>query len=148
MKNESNQEILCPCGTGNAYTVCCQPFHQGQLPDNALKLMRSRYSAYALCLPAYIISTTHPANPQFCDDVNRWSQEISEFCENTEFNKLEIFDFQEKDQFATVTFVAHLSQNKKDVSFTELSYFEKIKGKWFYCSGQLSEGCDPSLIKK
>lgn len=138
MKNESNQEMPCPCGTGNDYNVCCEPFHQGQLPDSALKLMRSRYSAYALCLPAYIVSTTHPANPQFSHDVTQWSQKISEFCSNTEFNKLEILAFQEKDQLATVTFVAHLSQNKKDVSFTEKSYFEKIKGKWFYRSGQLS----------
>lgn len=32
------------------------------------------------------------------------------------------------------------------MSFTERSYFEKIKGKWFYRSGQLSEGHAPNLI--
>lgn len=136
MKKISDQELLCPCGTGDTYLVCCKPYHQGQLPDSALKLMRSRYSAYALGLPAYIISTTHPASPHLCTDIIQWSQKISEFCSNTEFSKLEILDFQEKEHVATLTFVAHLFQNKKDVSFTERSYFEKIKGKWFYHSGQ------------
>ncbi|NDE82074.1 MAG: zinc chelation protein SecC, partial [Chlamydiia bacterium] len=76
MRNKNNQEITCPCGTGNSYKLCCEPFHQGQLPDSALQLMRSRYSAYALCLPAYIISTTHPASPQFCHDLTDWSEKI------------------------------------------------------------------------
>jgi len=140
MKNEHAQAMPCPCGTGKAYEACCKPFHQGELPDSALKLMRSRYSAYALGLPAYIIFTTHPQNPQFCLDTTLWAQKISEFCTHTEFEKLEILDFQEKDNFATVTFVAHLTQNKKDVSFTERSSFEKINGKWLYKSGKISEG--------
>jgi peptide deformylase len=97
-------------------------------------------------LPAYIISTTHPASPQFCHDLTDWSEKISQFCSNTQFNRLEILSFEENDPFATVTFIAHLSQNKKDVSFTERSYFEKVKGKWFYRSGQLSEGRAPNLI--
>lgn len=130
----------CPCGTGSVYKVCCKPFHQGELPDTALKLMRSRYSAYALNLPEYIITTTHPKNPDFIHDTKKWSQKISEFCLNTDFNKLEILDFQDKDPFATVTFVAHLSQNNKDISFTEKSSFEKLNGKWLYHTGQVSEG--------
>lgn len=132
-----DQRALCPCGTGKAYEECCKAFHQGQLPDSALKLMRSRYSAYALCLPAYIISTTHPANPQFREDTPQWSQKISEFCLQTEFKKLEILDFQQEDHLATVTFTAHLAQHKKDVSFTEKSLFEKIQGKWLYLNGQI-----------
>jgi SEC-C motif-containing protein len=137
MKNESDLQMPCPCGSGNAYAGCCQPFHQGKRPDNALKLMRSRYSAYALCLPAYIILTTHPANPQFCRDMTQWSKKISEFCSSAEFKKLEILDFQEKVPFATVTFIAHLSQGEKDTSFIERSYFEKSKSIWLYRNGQL-----------
>jgi uncharacterized protein YchJ len=125
--------MLCPCGSQKEYDRCCKPFHQGNLPDNALKLMRSRYSAYALCLPDYIISTTHPQNCQF----NSSYQDIEHFCLHTEFKNLEILDFQEKDDFATVTFTAHLFQNKKDVSFTERSEFEKINGKWFYLKGEI-----------
>lgn len=143
MKKENNPEIPCPCGTGNAYNVCCKPFHQGKLPDNALKLMRSRYSAYALDLPAYIISTTHPANPQYCPDIDDWTQQISTFSSQTEFKGLEILDFQDLGMLATVTFVAYLNQNNNDVSFAEKSMFEKIGGKWLYLNGKVFERGGP-----
>jgi SEC-C motif domain protein len=134
-----NNMKLCPCCSGTPYTACCQPFHQGGWPDNALKLMRSRYSAYALCLPDYIIRTTHPENPQFCHDATLWSQQISEFCLHTQFRRLEILDFQENDAYATVTFVAHLTRNNRDASFKEKSRFEKIEGQWLYLNGQLDD---------
>ena len=139
MKTNINKETPCPCGSGNSYATCCRPFHQGVLPDSALKLMRSRYSAYALCIPEYIIRTTHPANPQFCHDTTQWSQKISEFSLHTQFKRLEILDFQENDDCATVTFVAHLTQNNKDASFTEKSRFEKIDGRWLYRNGRLND---------
>lgn len=137
---------FCPCGTGKAYENCCRPFHQGQWPESALELMRSRYTAYALGLADYIIQTTHPGSPQFHHDLAGWSQKISEFSAHTEFQKLEILDSQVKNLIATVTFVVHITQRQKDVSFTERSYFEKIKGKWFYRSGQLTEGRAPNFI--
>jgi SEC-C motif domain protein len=145
MKSEHDQTMPCPCHSGKQYEMCCRPFHLGQKPDTAVQLMRSRFSAYALCLPDYIIHTTHPANPQFCHDAKEWAQKISKFSSDTEFKDLEILGFQEDDCFATVTFVAYLIQDKKDVSFTEKSYFEKVKGQWLYHSGQLSQGRVPNL---
>ncbi len=94
--------------------------------------MRSRYSAYALCLPEYIIQTTDPGGPQFKPDLKQWTKEIAESCLKTEFKKLDILQFEEKGHTATVTFTAHLAQGYKDVSFTENSLFVKINGKWFY----------------
>ena len=146
MKNEHDKTMPCPCQSGNPYEVCCRPFHSGKKPDTALQLMRSRFAAYALCMPDYIIHTTHPASPQFCHDAKDWAQKISEFSSHTEFKGLEILGFQESGSFATVTFVAHLIQDQKDVSFTEKSYFEKVKGKWLYRSGQSSQGRVPNLM--
>ncbi len=134
MKNGMN----CPCKSGKQYEVCCKPFHIGQKPDTALQLMRSRFSAYALCLPQYIMDTTHRANSQFDKDAIRWAKNISEFSSHTEFGGLDILEFKEKGAAATVTFVAHLIQNKKDASFTEKSYFEKESDKWLYVRGELS----------
>ncbi|OGN62902.1 MAG: hypothetical protein A3F09_00185 [Chlamydiae bacterium RIFCSPHIGHO2_12_FULL_49_11] len=128
--------MSCPCRSGKQYEACCQIFHQGKNPDTALQLMRSRFAAYALCLPDYIIHTTHPANPQFFHDTAEWTRKISEFSSHTEFKDLEILGFQESNISATVTFVAHLLQDQKDVSFAEKSYFEKVKGRWLYRSGQ------------
>lgn len=131
MQNK-NSSIRCPCCSNHTYAKCCEKFHMGQLPDSALKLMRSRYSAYALNIPKYIINTTHQKNPQYNHNIELWTKEISHFCLNTTFKKLEILDFQENASFTTVTFTAHLTQNNKDASFTEKSCFEKVNGKWLY----------------
>jgi SEC-C motif-containing protein len=131
--------IACPCGSGKNYIECCHPFHQEGNAQNALQLMRSRYSAYALILPHYIIETTHPSNPAVKESLIQWMGEIIDFCEYTKFEKLEILDFQDGDQEAYVTFTAHLSQDSKDSTFTEKSRFEKMNGKWYYQSGQISK---------
>jgi peptide deformylase len=108
--------------------------------------MRSRYAAYVLNLPAYIIETTHPASPQYQTDLHAWTKDISTFSHDTKFEKLEIFDFQERGHLATVTFTAHLSQKGKNSTFTEKSFFEKRRGRWFYRSGRLTEGHVPNLL--
>lgn len=137
---------LCPCGSQKEYQQCCQLFHQGKLPENALELMRSRYSAYALNLPDYIVDTTHPASPQYSDNKFAWKRAISNFSRNTVFGRLEVLDFKEKEPLATVTFTAHISQEGQNATFTEKSYFEKKGPKWFYRGGQLAEGHVPNLV--
>lgn len=132
----------CPCTSGHPYATCCGPFHQGKLPNTALQLMRSRYAAYALGLPEYIIKTTHPANPDFRRDSATWAEEILAFCKQTEFRGLEILDVQEKGSTATVTFIAHLVQNHHDVSFTEKSLFERVDGRWLY---RAAENAKPAI---
>lgn len=136
----------CPCSSGLSYRTCCQPFHNGALAGDALTLVRSRYAAYVLNLPAYIIKTTHPASLQYSDDHEAWAQEIMRFSKTFLFHRLEVLSFIEKERIATVTFVAHLTQNGQNATFTERSYFEKIKDRWLYRSGQLSEGHAPNLI--
>lgn len=126
----------CPCHSGKPYTDCCKSFHDGSLPDTALKLMRSRYAAYALNLPAYIMHTTHPLSPHFSKDAPLWLRHISDFSLHTQFNGLDILDFKESGNKAIVVFTAHLMQGGKDVSFTEKSIFEKVDGKWLYHSGE------------
>lgn len=127
--------MSCPCRSGKEYGVWCLPFHEVKRPDTALKLMQSRYAAYALCLVDYIIYTTHPKNPQFCSNFEEWGKQTIEFSSRTKFKDLKILDFQEKDSSATVLFTAHLFQGKKDVSFKEKSYFEKVKSTWLYRRG-------------
>lgn len=129
--------MKCPCYSGKQYAECCSPFHHGQNPETALQLMRSRYAAYALNLPAYIIETTHLKNPQFCSDAEQWAQQISTFALSTEFENLEILEFFENGSMATVTFRAGLARDHKDISFTETSRFERVEGKWLYYSGQI-----------
>jgi peptide deformylase len=115
----------------------------------------TRYSTAAYAVEICSVCALHArlhypyhtsSQPSIFHDAKEWAQKISEFSSHTEFKGLEILGFQENGSFATVTFVAHLIQDKKDVSFTEKSYFEKVKGKWLYRSGQLSQGCVPNLM--
>lgn len=127
----------CPCCSMKEYDNCCKRFHEGSLPENALQLMRSRYSAYVLNIPDYIIATTHPANPQYSEDKFSWKRSISQFSRISSFHKLEILDFKENKALATVTFTAYLSQEAHEATFTERSFFEKINNRWLYRDGQL-----------
>lgn len=137
---------LCPCFSMKEYNNCCKPLHEGAIPQNALQLMRSRYSAYVLNISEYIVATTHPASPQYSENKFSWKRSISQFSRSSTFHNLEILDFKEKYTLATVTFIAHLSQKGRDASFTEKSYFEKVSDRWFYLGGQLAQGHARSLV--
>ncbi len=137
---------LCPCCSKKEYDNCCKPFHEGVIPENALQLMRSRYAAYVLNNPNYIITTTHPASLQYSTDQFSWKRRISQFSKNSSFHKLEVLDFKENETMAAVTFTAYLSQQSHDATFTERSYFEKINNRWLYLGGKLAQGVAPNLI--
>lgn len=51
----------CPCLSGLPYAECCGPLHAGTRPAaTAEQLMRSRYSAFAVDDPDYLLRTWHP----------------------------------------------------------------------------------------
>jgi SEC-C motif-containing protein len=67
----------CPCGTGLPYAECCARLHEGTTTAaTAEQLMRSRYSAFAVGDPAYLLatwhSTTRPRRLDLDPDV-RWT---------------------------------------------------------------------------
>jgi SEC-C motif-containing protein len=98
--------------------------------------MRSRYSAYALGKVDYILSTTHPENPQY---GQQWKDSVFEFCRDTRFIKLDILASAE----TTVKFAAHLIQRGKSFVLEEESLFQKENGKWLYLKALSSEAKSP-----
>ncbi|KMV30720.1 hypothetical protein AB733_10595 [Photobacterium swingsii] len=55
-------KTLCPCGSQQALSHCCQPIHQNPaLASHPEQLMRSRYSAHVLGLVDYVVATYHPS---------------------------------------------------------------------------------------
>jgi SEC-C motif domain protein len=132
--------MSCPCQSGKEYTECCEPYHLGQLPEYALTLMRSRYTAYAMGLADYIINTTHPDNTQYLQDRKQWKEQIQNFCDQTQFLGLEILDKVSGEKVCFVTFTAKLEQNGQDTGFTERSRFEWLGGRWLYHSGEFKLG--------
>lgn len=136
----------CPCSSGKAYETCCKPVHLGKPAETAQTLMRARYSAYALNKPDFIVETTHPLSPHYAEDKFSWKRSLTKFSTSSSFERLEIIASTEQEKFASVTFIAHITQDGRDVSFTEKSYFEKVKGKWLYKTGVLKEGHAPTLL--
>lgn len=127
---------MCPCGSLKKYKKCCKPFHDKiTFPKTALELMKSRYCAFFICNPEYIIFTTHEKNPDFTSNIDLWKKSIIDFSKNTKFMNLEILDFiDEKESF--VTFKVTLFQNDEDISFTEKSRFLKVNDMWQYVDGE------------
>ena len=129
--------IQCPCFSKALYHKCCQPYHEGAPVPDALILMRSRFSAYALDLPDYIIKTTAPENANYQSNCDQWRSELHQFSSVTRFAGLQILQFVGADKDASVTFCASLFQGDKNISFTEKSTFSKASGSWLYKAGEI-----------
>jgi len=119
----------CPCGSGKKYKECCYKWHKIGSAPNALLLMKSRYTAYAIGNAEYIVKTTHPDSPHFEKDLNEWKKSIKEFG-NSEFKKLEIIEFIDGEKEAFVEFKAYI----ENYIMHEKSHFVKEE-KWFYIDG-------------
>jgi len=98
--------------------------------------MRSRYTAYCLDLPDYIIATTHPGGPHWEPDLASWRESIRRFTDATRFEGLEVLEAREDGERGEVTFRARLTQHGADASFTERSTFVQHDGRWRYHSGK------------
>ncbi len=121
----------CPCG-GGPYGACCGPLHAGAAAPTAVALMRSRYSAFAVGLPSYLLATWHPdTRPRTLtlDEDVRW-------------RRLQIVDTARggpDDATGVVEFrAAHRSADGAGV-LHERSRFSRVGGRWAYL-----DGVDPS----
>lgn len=141
-----DNEKGCPCCSGTSYKNCCKRLHDGEIAKTALELMRSRYSAYVLNKPEYIVKTTHLASPHYRENKFSWKRSISGFSKNTVFKELEILEFKERDNLATVIFTAHIYQKDEEATFTEKSVFEKVGDTWFYKIGRTEPGKATFLV--
>jgi SEC-C motif-containing protein len=140
--------LPCPCG-GADYATCCGRYHNGtpapdaatlmkpqairlghqQTPANSLVMMRSRYSAYALKLEAYLLATWHsntrPTVLNLAADSTKWlSLEIKKY-------------LPESADRATVEFIARYKIGGRAGRLHEVSRFVREDGKWFYVDGEV-----------
>ena len=121
----------CPCGNPKAYVDCCGRFHASFAADSAVKLMRSRYSAYALRLDEYLLSTWHASTrPQMLDllesDVLQWLG-------------LDIRSQQSSLTRARIEFIARYRVGGPGWPIErqhEISRFVKEDGRWWYVDGE------------
>ena len=134
---------ICPCqinpvsdtiGAPLLYQDCCQPYHDGLLnneadgikAETAKRLMRTRYSAFVLVKPNYVIKTTIPAQQNLLDikAIENWAKE-------TDWAGLEIVTHTPKlgKRHAQVEFKAYFKTNENLQAHHELSAFVKVTDK-------------------
>lgn len=149
---------ICPCqinpvsdaiGAPLLYQDCCQPYHDGLLnkeadgikAETAKRLMRTRYSAFVLVKPNYIVKTTIPAQQNLLDikAIENWAKE-------TDWAGLEIVTHTPKlgKRHAQVEFKAYFKTNENLQAHHELSAFVKVIDKanndarWYFLDPTVS----------
>lgn len=117
-----------------SYQDCCQPYHESLAAPDGERLMRSRYSAFVLIKPEYIVNTTVPAQQGLLDfdAIESWAKE-------TDWAGLEIVQHIPKlgKRHAQVEFKAYFKSPEETTSglaekiqaHHELSTFVKVNGK-------------------
>jgi SEC-C motif domain protein len=128
----------CPCRTEQGpalvqcctYANCCGRYHAGPLAlqaPTAEALMRSRYSAFVLNLPDYLLTTWHPSTRPSSLDLNE---------PGLKWLGLVVKNFQTQDDtHATVEFIARSKQGGRAQRLHEVSRFVFEDGRWFYLEG-------------
>ncbi len=135
----TNKLAFCPCESGKTYSTCCELYHLGFnnqiFSPNAEALMRSRYSAFVLCLENYVLQTWHPdtrpseLNLSNGNDVSKWlGLAVKQYKLLT-------------NSTATVEFIARYkmanNMTGRAEQHHEISQFIKMGYQWFYVDGQI-----------
>ena len=122
--------LPCPCGSEQAYTACCQPWHAGLAEGihapTPEALMRSRYSAYVVGLIDYLLATWHPS-------TSPGDLELSP----VKWLGLEIRYAEASGDAGVVEFVARCRVNGRAQRVHETSRFVREAGRWYYIDGQM-----------
>lgn len=111
----------CPCGLPAPYAACCAPLHRGEAhAGTAERLMRSRYSAFAVGEAAFLLQTWHPTTrPAALElDGTRW----------TRLEVLEAHGGGLLENEGTVLFRAH----HRGGVLEERGRFVRDRGRWSY----------------
>lgn len=124
----------CPCGSGLAYSACCEPLIRGQAEaQTAEALMRARYSAYVK-QEVEFIETTHQRDERdelSIEETRKWSREST-------WLGLKILGKEKggpADDWGKVDFVASYSQKGLREDYHEIGEFKKVGGRWYYDKG-------------
>lgn len=131
MTDQKKPSGPCPCGSRKAYALCCWRLHSGEAAPDAEALMRSRYAAYVMKRPEYILATWHtstrpPASETDLTGMPRWLGLKVLRHEMTGENS------------AIVEFTAKCRKGGQLMNLHELSRFVREDGRWYYLDGDLT----------
>jgi SEC-C motif-containing protein len=116
----------CPCGLDAPYAECCGSIHEGRTQaTTAERLMRSRYSAFAVRDADYLLrswySATRPRDLHLEDDIEWTGLEILNTTDGTPFHTE-----------GTVEFRANYLADGEPGDESENSHFVRENGRWVY----------------
>ena len=135
-------EAQCPCGSGEAFAICCGALIGGGVAKTAEALMRSRYSAFATGAVDYLVATHHPGSRS--PDLHA---ELRETVARTEWTNLVILATRKgraRDADGVVEFAAACrpkpvmalaGADAAHVQLHERSRFVREDGRWLYVDG-------------
>lgn len=121
----------CNCGSGVAYSECCQIAHISLTKvKTAEQLMRSRYTAFTMANGEYLMKSHHITTRPIKE-----KKEIVAWAKSVEWIKLEIESSSKGlilDNEGTVKFKAFFKERGKLKCIEEHSKFVKENGIWYY----------------
>jgi SEC-C motif-containing protein len=126
-------DARCPCGSGLNYGECCRPIHLGHSPAaTAERLMRSRFSAFAVGDPAYLLRSWHPDTRPAALEIDadtRWLWlEIVRAERGSERDTDGIVEFRAK-------YRVDAPEGRSSGVQHEVSTFTRVDGRWVYVDG-------------
>lgn len=120
----------CFCGNPTLAEQCCLPLLKGtETASSCERLMRARYTAYALKDESFLLASWHPSTRP--PDVP--------FDPLTQWFELKIIASHggEPDTASEVEFIAKFKQQGKAYKMHERSQFIQEQGQWFYLDGAI-----------
>jgi SEC-C motif-containing protein len=119
----------CPCLSGLTYDTCCGRLHAGTaVAQTAEQLMRSRFSAFAMDDPDYLLQTWHPTTRPATlelDADRRWYRlDIVSTRDGGPFDRTGVVEFEAFYRAPTGAGSQH-----------EISRFVREAGRWQYVDG-------------
>jgi len=126
----------CPCGSGAAYSACCEPAISGARPaETAEQLMRARYAAHVKVQMDFLFATTHPDHRQGYDHAG-----TKAWAEGADWQELQIIATHKggpDDTTGEVEFIARYREKDMQREHHELAKFKREKGAWFFTDGAM-----------
>jgi SEC-C motif-containing protein len=132
----------CPCGSNQAFALCCAPYLEGRcLAPTAEALMRSRYTAYTLMNLHYLRKTDGSESRGAFSDPRA----LSESAQMTwlGLTVVRVIGGGETDRTGEVVYIARYRDKGGEKQLTEHAVFRKTDHAWYY-AGPLKTSPSPA----
>ena len=118
----------CYCGSGTAFSHCCQPYLLGLTqPQTVEALMRSRFCAYLTHHAEYLLASWHPST----------RPPNMEFEPQLKWVDLQVQGAEQVENSGRVQFSARYKLNGRMQTLRENSRFTREEGCWYYLDGDI-----------